>query len=70
MYTHWDLFRSYIKQIALRRLVCKQRERKKYLAKLVFAQSGPHSTESCYERSYVKMATAMTTAGILLPDWL
>ena len=31
---------------------------------------GPHFIESCYTSNSARMATSMTTAGILLPDWL
>ena len=30
----------------------------------------PHFIESCYDNNSARMATSMTTAGILLPDWL
>ena len=30
----------------------------------------PFHTKSCYDNNSARMATSMTTAGILLPDWL
>ena len=41
-----------------------------YMSCTLHNTSGPRFIESCYDSNYARMATSMTRAGILLPDWL
>ena len=43
---------------------------KSHLQKKKLLRSVSNFKESCYDHNSVRMATSMTTAGILLPDWL